>query len=380
MSRPEELVIRRFAHIGEVQVRFGDLTVLVGAQATGKTLALEWLKVALDGKQIVERLRDAGQRTSDPEILIDLIFGAGMAPAWRGDSEIRFNGSEIKLAGIRNRGKDQDRVFYIPAQRSMLISDGWAAPFQRLTAETPVVARIFSQNLYDQFRHVRHGVLFPRDGILKKEYRKLIAQAVYRGGEVTLEETPLHTRRLRLRHADVHLPFMSWTAGQREFTPLLLGLHHLLPSGKKSRRGGIEWVIIEEPELGLHPEAIRIILVLVLELLSRGYRVVVSTHSPQMLDAVWMLRNLAEMGGDAVRVCQAFEVSARMKDVARKALEKDYRVYYFHVSSADGTVVGKDISALDPGAEDTHEADWGGLTRFATLSGEAVREAAVMSD
>ena len=33
----------------------------------------------------------------------------------------------------------------------MLISDGWAAPFQRLTADTPVVARMFSQNLYDRW-------------------------------------------------------------------------------------------------------------------------------------------------------------------------------------------------------------------------------------
>ena len=52
------LKIKNFAHIAEVSLKLGDLTVLVGAQGTGKSLALQWLKAALDGKQITTALRD----------------------------------------------------------------------------------------------------------------------------------------------------------------------------------------------------------------------------------------------------------------------------------------------------------------------------------
>jgi DNA repair ATPase RecN len=64
MPNTAHLSIHNFAQIAEAAIGFGDLTVLVGAQGTGKSLALQWLKTAIDGKQIVTMLRDAGQQTS----------------------------------------------------------------------------------------------------------------------------------------------------------------------------------------------------------------------------------------------------------------------------------------------------------------------------
>ena len=46
------LRIKNFAHVAEASITLGDLTVLVGAQGTGKSLILQWLKTALDGRQI----------------------------------------------------------------------------------------------------------------------------------------------------------------------------------------------------------------------------------------------------------------------------------------------------------------------------------------
>jgi hypothetical protein len=40
MTEPATLAISNFAHIGKISLEFGDLTVLVGAQGTGKSLAL----------------------------------------------------------------------------------------------------------------------------------------------------------------------------------------------------------------------------------------------------------------------------------------------------------------------------------------------------
>lgn len=59
---------------------------------------------------------------------------------------------------------------------------------------------------------------------------------------------------------------------QRELVPLLLGLYWLLPHTKVSRREKLEWVAIEEPEMGLHPSTIAVVILLALELLQTATR------------------------------------------------------------------------------------------------------------
>ncbi len=167
---------------------------------------------------------------------------------------------------------------------------------------------------------------------------------------------------------------MTWTAGQREFTPLLLGLYHLLPPRKLLKQPDIDWVIIEEPEMGLHPQAISVVMLLVLDLLWRGYRVVLSTHSPHVLTAVWMLQRLKEHRARWQLVCDAFEVrrTPALRRVAESALTKEYRVHLLGFEE-DGKVRSTEISALDPESPDERESGWGGLTGFSSRFGEAVR-------
>jgi len=372
------LVIKKFAHIAEATIEFGDLTVLVGAQGTGKSLALQWLKTALDGKQILAALRDAGQDISKPNTLVDLIFGVGMGDAWSRETVIKLDNRQIHLSGIGKQGTGKERVFFIPAHRAMLISDGWAAPFQKLTAETPVVARLFSQNLFDRFNARESDKLFPQDRVLKKQYRDLIDDAVFHGGKVGLEQDRQHAKRLKMTHGGSQLPFMTWTAGQREFTPLLLGLYHLLPSRNKLKQPDIDWVVIEEPEMGLHPQAISVFMLLVLDLLWRGYRVVLSTHSPLVLTVVWMLKRLRAAHAPWQLVSDAFGVApgdrSALKKVAETALEKKVRTYLLAFGD-DHLVRSKDISSLDPGDEDNDISEWGGLTGFNARFGDAVRKA-----
>ena len=50
------LVVKGFGQIESVDLTFGDLTVLVGAQGTGKSLSLQWLKAVLDGKHVARAL------------------------------------------------------------------------------------------------------------------------------------------------------------------------------------------------------------------------------------------------------------------------------------------------------------------------------------
>ncbi len=381
MAKPDCLGIRNFAQIAESNLTFGDLTVLVGAQATGKSLALQWLKIALDGKQVVNALRDAGHATNEPDAIIDLIFGVGMGTAWGPNTEISFNTKKVIPKNIGRLGNGREKAFFIPAHRSMLVSDGWAAPFQKLTPDTPVVARIFSQNLFDQFSGRSGKSLFPLKGRLKNAYRNQIDSAIYHGGRVGLELDSQHARRLKLTHGTSQLPFMTWTAGQREFTPLLLGLYHLLPPSGIRKQPDIDWVIIEEPEMGLHPRAITVVLLLVLDLLWRGYRVVLSTHSPHVLTAIWMLRRLQENNARWQLICQAFDIksSQPLQTMAEAALSKEYRVHLLAFEE-DGKVHSKDISNLDPDDPDERIAGWGGLTEFSSRFGDAVRDAVNEND
>lgn len=375
-SKPLTLSIRNFAHLADVSIEFGDLTVLVGPQGAGKSLALQWLKVAMDGRQIVDALRAAGHLNGRADVLMDLVFGTGMGSAWRdGESEVLLGTRKITPKSL-GRGKDPtETLFFVPAHRSMLISDGWAAPFQKLTADTPVVARVFSQNLFDRFSAKDAGTLFPVQKRLKKSVRDKIDAAVFHGGTVGIEEDAQHARRLRLVHGDMHLPFMTWTAGQREFTPLLLGLYHLLPNTQLRKREEVDWVIIEEPEMGLHPQAITAVLLLVLDLLWRGYRVVISTHSPHVLTMLWMMNRLKSNKASWKLVCEAFAVApSQMQPVAEAALTKNYRAFLLDFDGA-GKVHSKDISTLDPSANDESVAGWGGLTEFSSRFGDAVRKA-----
>jgi len=385
MTTSDCLTIKNFAQIERADLTFGDLTVLVGAQGTGKSLALQWLKVAMDGKQVVTALRNAGHATNEPEALIDLIFGFGMGTAWQSETAVVFENAqktlEIAPKNIWRYGNGKEKVFYIPAHRSMLVSDGWAAPFQKLTSDTPVVARIFSQNLFDRFSARGGDRLFPLEGKLKKAYRDQIDSAVYHGGRVGLEQDRQHTKRLKLTHGASQLPFMTWTAGQREFTPLLLGLYHLLLPSKIRKQPDIDWVIIEEPEMGLHPRAITVVLLLVLDLLWRGYRVVLSTHSPHVLTAIWMLRRLQEHNARWQLICRAFGLRATqsLRDMAEAALTKEYRVHLLKFETED-KVQSKEISNLDPEDPDERISGWGGLTEFSSRFGDAVRDAVNESD
>jgi hypothetical protein len=113
------LTIKNFAQIEQVDLQFGDVTVLVGAQGTGKSIALQWLKTAMDGRQIVSALETAGQQSRKPEVLIDLIFGVGMHSAWLKGSEIIFNGKKLPCRYWKDRQWYRASLFHPRASRDV---------------------------------------------------------------------------------------------------------------------------------------------------------------------------------------------------------------------------------------------------------------------
>jgi len=316
------LKLENIGQITEANITFGELTVLVGPQATGKSIALQLLKLIVDTGQIFSELKRYGLDWSKnlPEFL-DIYLGEGMRRLWReNQSVITWQNKKIDLArlvGRQRRFKDET-VFYIPAQRVLTLRDGWPRPFTDYSPGDPYAVREFSEKLRrlleQEFTPTER--LFPQERRLKKELRELLVQAFFPGYDLRMARYRSQ-RRLVLQAGDAeeHLPFMVWSAGQREFMPLLLGFYWLMPPTKVLRRDKIKWVVIEELEMGLHPQAISVTMLMVLELLWRGYRVCLSTG-------------------------------------------------YAH-----------DISRLDPGSDDTIESGWGGITEFSGRVADVVSQA-----
>jgi hypothetical protein len=125
-------------------------------------------------------------------------------------------------------------------------------------------------------------------------------------------------------------------------------------------------VVIEEPEMGLHPRAIQSVMLLVLDLLRRGYKVSMSTHSPLVLDIIWALERLGEWKNhvstaDVLKLFGSIPINKVTHAIAQAALNKSYRVFYLDNQDSAG-VIAKDISRLDPGADEEGMSGWGGLT------------------
>ena len=55
------LTVDNVAQIANADIDFGDLTILVGAQGTGKTIFLQLLKFCVDMEYIKDTMNDFGQ-------------------------------------------------------------------------------------------------------------------------------------------------------------------------------------------------------------------------------------------------------------------------------------------------------------------------------
>jgi hypothetical protein len=378
MSNMPTLSITNVGQIKTASIKFGDLTVFVGQQATGKSIALQLLKLAIDAGQVQREMRRYGLDWSGQlSDFLNSYFGEGMNAIWKETSGVRWQGNDLDLQQMakRKRKAKEEMLFYIPAQRVLTLRDGWPRPFTDYSPGDPFAVREFSEQLRVLVdKELGSSSLFPQARRLKREFRELLERDVF--SEYALKIDRVRSQKRLVLGTDTdggNLPYMVWSAGQREFVPLLLGFYWLMPPTKASRRGHIEWVVLEELEVGLHPRAISVVLLLVFELAVRGYRVCLSTHSSQVLDALWAMKHLSENGANAKAFLEIFGApkTPPMLRLAKGMMSKIRTVYYFDKES--GTV--HDISALEPGAEESGQSGWGGLSEFSGRASGAVAQA-----
>jgi hypothetical protein len=379
-QRMKSLKLKNIGPITEADIEFGDLTVFVGGQAMGKSIAMEMVKIIEDAGYIRQRMESFGLDCSKPEKLFSNYFGAGKDKIWtEGKSEITRDAKNITRQDMfaKNRTKDM-KTFYIPAQRVVVIDKGWPTPFQGFDSMYPFVTKEFSEiirTFMDLSFSNEEGKIFPQDNRLRKELREGIERTIFRNQTIHLKANEQNRKMVMLKTGNnIELPITTWSTGQREFIPLLAGIYYCLPAAKVSQKNKITRVIIEEIEMGLHPSAIISVMLLVMELLNRDYRVILSTHSPTVLDLVWALVEIQTNKANRKYFRQLFNLNSTNYTIglAEKIAGKIIKVNYFKETS--GGVSTVDISKLDPGSDSPDEWGWGGLSEFSGKIADIVGE------
>lgn len=378
----DKLKVENFGPIKSVDVSFGDLTILIGPQASGKSLFLELLKLIEDKNSVIETLRRYNYilPKTDANPILDNYFGEGLHSLFNDCTKIECQdmifSPEDLLRSQKNRQNIKETVFYVPAQRILGISDGRPKNFMEFDGSAPFVLKNFSETLriFIQGGLGNPDVIFPMRARLKDAVKESIDQSVFHGAKVIIDQSS-GQRKMKLNVGDTNLPFMTWSAGQKEFMPLLLAMYCLSgPPTSVINKNNYKWVIIEEPEMGLHPRAIESVILELIELLQSGYKVVVSTHSPTLLEFAWVFESLKELSNSNLKkaLCELFGVDydSSTGSVFNRLKSKKMRTYFFYLD--EGRVVSKDISSLDVGSDDFLISEWGGLSAFSGRAADVV--------
>ena len=252
----------------DIEFRY-PLTVLVGRNGTGKSTVLALAALAfhtVPGHQPVNALRRPRRgETSTYYTFSDFFFrGPGDAAA----SGVRIGWHYEGGAGTRtinvNRVSDRSWMKYERRPRRPV-------HFVGIARTVPAIERRVLRD------HFAKGASADREVGLNTEYRGYLSRIMGRHYE---EAAVLEARGYQLRMAHAPAAYSSFNMGAGE--DVLIELLHLLQT---TPDGSL--VVIEEVELGLHPEAVRCFAEELQKIaLRKKLQIVTSTHSAEFLDAV----------------------------------------------------------------------------------------------
>ena len=376
------LEIKNLGPLSNVDIEFGDLTFFVGPQASGKSLALESLKLVQDRDSVIATLDKYNYILGhNAKRILNVYYGEGMDGLWKDDTVLKVDGKELAFENLsENSTGKEPSVFYIPAQRIVCMGDGFPKFFSDFSFTTPYVLREFTETLraFVQFGLGNRKKIFPIEDEFEGLQKRTFDANIFNSGEVEMAEVS-GQKKMLLSVEGMKIPFMAWSTGQKEFMPLLLAFYCL--SGSPSnvvRRDHYSTVVIEEPEMGLHPKAIVGVLLQIIGLMVEcGYKIIVSTHSSVFLEFAWAFNVLKGHTDNFHKaLCSMFEVSedSLAGKLLSKMMDKTIMTYYFSRCNDTGKVESKDISSLDVESEELSMSEWGGLAEFASRMNNVVSE------
>lgn len=377
----KRLKIHDFGPIDSVDIEFGDLTFFVGPQASGKSITLETLKLIEDRDSVIETLDRYNYIIGhNAKKILNVYFGEGMDGIWHPESNLQLDDQILTLKNLtKDSSGKESTVFYVPAQRIVCMGDGYPKFFSDFSFTTPYVLREFTETLriFLQFGLTDESVIFPTNECLKGIQKESFDNSIFHKGKVIMDEVA-GQKKMLLSVDGMKIPFMAWSAGQKEFMPLLLAFYCLSgPVSKVIKRDKYKVVIIEEPEMGLHPNAIISVLLQICELIVNGYQVIVSTHSSIFIEYAWAFNTLKQSKGDFHEaLCKLFKVGndSSVGKMLESMVNKTIKTYFFSRQGDPAKVCTKDISSLDVTADEPFLSEWGGISEFSTRVNDVVSE------
>lgn len=367
----DNFLVENLGPIAKAEVDFGDLTILTGPQATGKTLFLETFKLAKDFPFVEEYYINSNHISDDvipdDNAFLDFYYGDQMHHVITANTYPYLNDKIVSLSVLGRKiydefdrmidmlatpDKNPEIVLFIPAQRSLALSEG-RIKLSDDFINSPFVLIRFCNYLQKYAKYHSEHIL--SDTIKNFEF---------------LENADINFRRragsprLEMTIRRQTIPYMAWSTGQREITPLLMALDYLRPKS--------DYIVIEEPELGLHPRAIIEFMLTVLKIMQTGTKVIISTHSSTPLDFVWTIKHLKEKGAKPTELAKMFDFKIKDKTVFDNLFDKIFKTYYFAPDKKTKKVYTKDISSLDVYSEDEDVSNWGGMSLSADRAGSIV--------
>ena len=136
--------ISNFGPIKNLDVELGDLTILLGPQASGKTLFLQLAKLIVDKDYIVQNLLKYNYVIDgDSDKVLNYYFGDRLSSMWKNCTMVKVDGEAFEKCSLLNaeNADAKERLFYIPAQRILSISDGRPKNFMEFDISSPYVLR-----------------------------------------------------------------------------------------------------------------------------------------------------------------------------------------------------------------------------------------------
>ncbi|MDX1960092.1 MAG: AAA family ATPase [Leptospiraceae bacterium] len=388
MANRAQKEIFEFENIGPIKkakIELGDLTIFVGPQSSGKTIALELIHLLFEEnyKYISNSIKKSSMfYDKDVFSFLDKYLGENMSSIYnKENSSIKKNGKLVTLENLvinksYKTGSEKTSNF-IPAQRVLMFNraGGLKVP-DDFNNQDPFVLTDFTQEIREYLSEKNPNVkkllnedrikLFPNKGsrIFISEIEDKIANSLFKEYSIYLEKTDKLSTRLVLNSENKKsIPFLSWSAGQREFAPLLLALIKL-HSARKAKDYNL--LIVEELEMGLHPDGVMNALLLILYTIHRGYKVILSSHSYHLLEFIWYLNQLkdSKLKSKKLELANIFlgenDHSQIVLNAFEKILKMDYKVYFF--DKEDNEV--KDITTLDSLHSNPAIAEWGGFNQY----------------
>ncbi|MGC1376271.1 MAG: AAA family ATPase, partial [Anaerolineales bacterium] len=182
----KQITVRNLGQLAQADITFGDMTVFVGPQASGKSIFLQLIKLSLDFQNISQTLKKHGFHWQNSKDFLHLYFGEGMREIWNDKTFIQVDNQELNLEKLlaQRKNKKPESLFLIPAHRVMTLMTGWPRPFTNYETGDPYVVKQFSENirqLMDAGLGSGEGPIFPQVGKMNKSIRDAIDNSVFWG-------------------------------------------------------------------------------------------------------------------------------------------------------------------------------------------------------